>query len=47
MAILKKYSSLLIRIVHFVNSKYKDGITALHVALKYKNLPIAKILLSN
>ncbi|CAM81188.1 ankyrin repeat domain-containing protein [Orientia tsutsugamushi] len=30
-----------------VNSKYKDGITALSVALKYKNLPIAKILLNN
>ncbi|CAM80118.1 ankyrin repeat protein with 6 ankyrin repeats [Orientia tsutsugamushi str. Boryong] len=30
-----------------VNSKYKDGITALSVALKYKNLPIAKVLLNN
>nr|WP_284525111.1 hypothetical protein [Orientia tsutsugamushi] len=30
-----------------VNSKYKDGTTALSVALKYKNLPIAEILLSN
>ncbi|KJV74372.1 ankyrin [Orientia tsutsugamushi] len=30
-----------------INSKYKDGITALSVALKYKNLPIPKILLNN
>ncbi|KJV73496.1 ankyrin repeat family protein [Orientia tsutsugamushi str. UT76] len=30
-----------------VNSKYKNGTTALSVALKYKNLPIAEILLSN
>ncbi|KJW07383.1 ankyrin repeat family protein [Orientia tsutsugamushi str. UT144] len=33
--------------ITLVNSKYKDGTTALSVSLKYKNLPIAEILLNN
>ncbi|KJV77903.1 ankyrin [Orientia tsutsugamushi] len=44
---IKKVKQLINKDITLVNSKYKDGTTALSVALKYKNLPIAEILLSN
>ncbi|KJV74549.1 putative ankyrin repeat protein [Orientia tsutsugamushi str. TA763] len=39
-----KVQQLINKDITLVNSKYNDGTTALSVALKYKNLPIAKIL---
>ncbi|SPR07836.1 ankyrin [Orientia tsutsugamushi] len=44
---IEKVQQLINKDITLVNSKYKDGTTALSVALKYKNLPIAEILLSN
>ncbi|KJV85655.1 ankyrin repeat family protein, partial [Orientia tsutsugamushi str. UT76] len=44
---IKKVKQLINKDSTLVNSKYKNGTTALSVALKYKNLPIAELLLSN